>query len=96
MYGVTKKDNVDYSNVISVDRESIRKNEENDTIKFNQQHSTDQKKIVLPSFDEMIKYVYEMNKKRLSSSSTQRYTYGRVTLAYSYECFTEVNIKFII
>lgn len=85
LYGVSKKDHINYSHII--------KSEENQTSKPDQQ-PTDQISVVLPSFEELINYVHEMNKKRLSNSSAQRYVYGRITLAYSYETFIEVSKQF--
>lgn len=82
LYGVSKKDHINYS--------FIGKSDETEGSKSNQQ-SSEQSRIVLPLFEEMINYVYEMNQKRLSNSSAQRYVYGRITLAYSYESFTEVG-----
>lgn len=58
------------------------------------QLSAEQRKVLLPSFKEMIDHVYEMSQKRLSNSSIQRFVYGRVTLAYSYEVYTEVIIYY--
>lgn len=86
LYGVSKKDHINYSFIGG-------KGEEAEVSKSNQQ-PTDQSRIVLPSFEEMINYVYEMNQKRLSNSSAQRYVYGRITLAYSYESFIEVDKPF--
>lgn len=86
LYGASKKDHINYSH--------FKRSEENDTSKPDQK-STDQTRVILPSFEEMINYVHEMNKKRLSNSSAQRYTYGRITLAYSYETFIEVSTAFV-
>lgn len=55
------------------------------------QLSAEQRRVVLPSFKEMISYVHEMAQKRLTNSSVQRFVYGRITIAYSYEVYTEVN-----
>lgn len=90
LYGVSKKDNVNYSYISSIDDVSNGSNEPSESLEINQL-SAEQRKVVLPSFKEMINYVYEMSNKRLSNSSTQRYVYGRATIAYSYEIYTEVN-----
>lgn len=86
LYGASKKDHINYSNILSID--SLQNSND---CEISQSH---QNGIILPSFEEMISYVYEMNKKRLANSSAQRYTYGRVILAYPYEIFTEVDQPF--
>lgn len=93
LYGTSKKDHINYSNISSIEHDSNEKTQGNETAERSQQ-PTDQRRIVLPSFEEMINYVYEMNEKRLSNSSAQHYTYGRINLAYSYETFTEVRSLF--
>lgn len=53
--------------------------------------STEQKRIVLPSFKSMMNFVHEMCEKRLTSSSVQKEVYGKVIIVYSYETYTEVK-----
>lgn len=84
---MSKKDHINYSYISTIDDTSRK---ENESLEVNQL-STEQRKVILPSFKEMINYVYEMNQKRLSNSSTQRHVYGRATLTYSYEVYTEVK-----
>lgn len=90
LYGVSKKDHVNYSYISSIDDKSSERDAQNDSLEVNQL-SAEQRRVVLPSFEEMINHVYEMSIKRLSNSSTQRHVYGRATLAYSYEVYTEVK-----
>lgn len=87
LYGVSKKDHVNYSYISTIDDASRK---EHESLEVNHL-STEQRRVILPSFKELINYVYEMNQKRLSNSSTQRHVYGRATLTYSYEVYTEVN-----
>lgn len=88
LYGVSKKDHINYSYISSIDDvSSDRKPTEKHDVN---QLSTELRRVVLPSFKEMINHVHEMSKKRMSNSSTQRHTYGRATLTYSYEVYTEV------
>ncbi|XP_055313108.1 proteasome-associated protein ECM29 homolog isoform X2 [Sitodiplosis mosellana] len=86
LYGVSKKDHINYLYISTIDGVSRK---ENESLEVNQL-STEQRRVVLPSFKELINYVYEMNQKRLSNSSTQRHVYGRATLTYSYEVYTEI------
>lgn len=90
LYGVSKKDNINYSYLSSVDcsaeRETIEQIEAN-------QLSTEQRRVVLPPFREMIDYVHEMAQKRSSNTSIQRFVYGRTTIPYSYEVYTEVSLR---
>lgn len=90
LYGVSKKDHINYSYISSVDEISNDRNQPTESLDVNQL-STELRRVILPSFKEMINHVYEMNKKRSSNSSMQRHTYGRATLSYSYEVYTEVN-----
>lgn len=92
MYGVSKKDHINYSYISTIDDSPNEKTKTSESLEVNQL-STEQRRVVLPAFKELITYVYEMSNKRLSNSSTQRYVYGRATLAYSYEIYTEVCAK---
>lgn len=88
MYGVSKKDHINYSYISSID--CIDDASSAEELEINQL-STEQRKIVLPGFKEMINHVHEMAQKRLNNSSAQKYVYGRATVVYSYEVFTEVK-----
>lgn len=90
LYGVSKKDNINYSYISSVDVSAERKMTEK--IEVNQL-STEQRRVILPAFRDMIDYVHEMAQKRLSNTSIQRFVYGRTTIPYSYEVYTEVSFR---
>lgn len=47
--------------------------------------STEQRRIVLPGFKPMIKYIHEMSSKR-----SQKYTYGRIIVPFTYEAYIEL------
>lgn len=88
LYGVTKKDHINYSYISSVEQ----KNGDNSTDNLEVNHlSMEQRRVVLPGFKDMVNYVHEMAQKRANNPSAQKYVYGRATLMYSYEVFTEVR-----
>lgn len=91
LYGVSKKDHINYSYISSIDDISIDQQSKNERSNINHL-SAEQRRVILPSFKEMISYVHEMAQKRLINSSTQRFVYGRITIAYSYEVYTEVKL----
>lgn len=83
LYGVSKKDHINYSYISSIDViDATTKCEKNQEIN---QLSIENRRIVLPSFNDMINYVFEMQKKR-----SQKHTYGRCTVRFSYEIYTEI------
>lgn len=88
LYGASKKDHINYSYISTVDQNATvtEANEPQDV----NQLSNEQRRVCLPSFKEMIEYVFEMSQKRLNTSA-QRFVYGRATLAYSYEVYIEVS-----
>lgn len=90
LYGVSKKDNINYSYISSVDGTVERETTEQTGVN---QLSTEQRHVVLPAFRELIDYVHEMAQKRLSNTSVQRFVYGRTTIPYSYEVYTEVSLR---
>lgn len=89
LYGVSKKDHINYAYLSTIDDKSNGRDKPIESLEVNQL-STEQRRVILPAFEDMINYVYEMSIKRLSNSSTQRHVYGRATVAYSYEVYTEV------
>lgn len=89
LYGVSKKDHINYSYISSIDGKSNERDTQSESLEVNQL-SGEQRRVVLPAFKDLINYVHEMSIKRLSNSSAQRHVYGRATLAYSYEVYTEV------
>lgn len=92
LYGVSKKDHINYSYISTVDDAMNVGNKTNETTDVNQLQ-TEQRSVVLPSFKELINFIHDMTNKRSSNSSIQRHTYGRATLVYSYDVCTEVKIK---
>lgn len=58
--------------------------------------STEQRRVMLPRFSDMCNHVYEMAQKRVTNSSVQKYTYGRASIVYSYEVYTEVCNHFVM
>lgn len=89
LYGVSRKDHINYSYISSIDDVSNDGDKASETLDVNQL-SAEQRRVILPSFKELVNYVIEMSNKRMSSSSTQHYVYGRAKIAYSYEIYTEV------
>lgn len=91
LYGVSKKDHINYSYISSLDSNA---SDDASAAETNEpeinQLSTEQRRIVLPRFNEMCNHVYEMAQKRATNSSAQKYTYGRTTIVYSYEVYTEI------
>lgn len=91
LYGVSKKDNVNYSNIVSVDdvdEESIKLSRtENEGANF--LSATEQKKIILPNFLHLIRHVNEVSMKRLANPN-ERFPVGRFILAYNIETYVEI------
>lgn len=83
MYGVTKKDHINYALISSIECSS-KISIEVDTNRL----SEEQRPIILPSFKEMIRYVSEMAQKR--NLSGQKFVYGQITVPYAYEVYQEV------
>lgn len=82
LYGISKKDHVNYSYISSVDSvESANGDEES--------KSQEQLRIVLPGFKEMINHTFEIAQKRCANPQ-QSFLYGKTTLAYSLETYTEI------
>jgi proteasome component ECM29 len=90
LYGVSRKDHINYAYISSVEMisgtESVALNENELT--------TEQRRITLPVFKDMVNYIHEMAEKKLSNPS-EGYTYGSVRLSYTLETYTEV-IEIII
>lgn len=89
LYGVTRTDQINYSYISSVDHLASDGDQDLEKPKL----SVEQRRVILPSFKEMVNYVNEQMEKRASNSS-QKHVYGKVTLSCSYETYTEVNIRF--
>lgn len=87
LYGVSKKDHVNYAYISSIDQmndSTMITNEE-----VNKLLSQEQRRIILPNFKEFVNYVQEQVDKRKMSS--QRHVYGKIVLPYSYETYIEVS-----
>lgn len=85
LYGVAKKDHINFSYISSVDHKGVRPVE---AVSVNQL-STEQRRIVLPSFPAMVNYVFEQTQKR-DAGSAPKQSYGKVILSYTYEAYTEI------
>lgn len=85
LYGVTRTDHINYSYISSIDHAESVQNQDYDKFKL----SPEQRRVVLPSFKEMVNYVNEQMEKRATNSS-QKHVYGKVTLSCSYETYTEI------
>lgn len=86
LYGVSKKDHINYSYISSIDTSTTTKarpEAEVNTL------SMEQRRVVLPSFKDMVNYVYEQMEKR-SQDSSLKHSYGKVVLPYTYEAYTEI------
>lgn len=88
LYGVTRTDHINYSYISSVDHAESAVDQDSDKFKL----SPEQRRVVLPSFKEMVNYVNEQMEKRATNSS-QKHVYGKVTLSCSYETYTEVSLN---
>lgn len=86
LYGVTRTDHINYSYLSSIDHAESVQDQEPDKFKL----SPEQRRVVLPSFKEIVNYVSEQMEKRATNSS-QKHVYGKVTLSCSYETYTEVG-----
>lgn len=88
LYGVSKKDHINYSYISSIDQSAdstTGAGSENETNTL----SMEQRRVVLPSFKDMVNYVYEQMEKR-SKDSSLKHSYGQVVLCYTYESYTEI------
>lgn len=86
LYGVTKKDHINFSFISSVNHASDEPTAESVSVN---QLSTEQRRIVLPSFPTLVNYVFEQTQKR-DVSSVPKQSYGKVILSYSYEAYSEI------
>lgn len=90
LYGVSKKDHINYAYISSVDQMNTNTVEVANDDEVNKL-SPEQRRIILPNFKEIVNYVTEQAEKKRQSSSAQRHVYGKITLPYSYETYTEVR-----
>lgn len=85
LYGVSKKDHVDYNLIYSVEYVEQPKDD------FNQL-STERRPIVLPSFKSIMQHVSQMAERRLLKNYGCE-TISNVKLAFSQTVYEEVNNK---
>lgn len=84
LYGVSKKDHINFSYISSVDHSvSV------ESVVSVNQLSTEQRRIVLPSFPALVNYVFEQTQKR-DASAAPKQSYGKVILSYTYEAYAEI------
>lgn len=86
LYGVTKKDHINFTFISSVNHPVEGSAQESVSVN---QLSTEQRRIVLPSFPALVNYVFEQTQKR-DASAIQKQSYGKVVLSYSYEAYSEI------
>lgn len=86
LYGVSKKDHINYAFISSVDHAAST---DTTTVAAVNQLSTEQRRIVLPSFPTLVNYVFEQTAKR-DASAAPKQSYGKVVLSYTYEVYSEI------
>ncbi|XP_037942539.1 proteasome-associated protein ECM29 homolog [Teleopsis dalmanni] len=82
LYGVSKKDHVNYNMLSSIEYPEEASDD------FNKS-AQDQKRVVLPSFKSMMQHVHSMTEKRLAKSSSY-VVVGRTKLPFTLEVYEEV------
>uniref|UniRef100_A0A182W1W8 TOG domain-containing protein n=1 Tax=Anopheles minimus TaxID=112268 RepID=A0A182W1W8_9DIPT len=79
LYGVSKKDHINYGAILSVsDYDRVKHLEPSDT-----------KHIVLPSFREMVEYVASKSERKVATV-VDRMGYGKVKLPYGFDTYIEI------
>lgn len=81
LYGNSKKDNINYSYVTSVDAKNCVNEKQTNLL------TAEQRYIILPSFKDMIKYIHEKAEKK--STVSEKHS-GKMHLAFTYDMFTEI------
>ncbi|XP_063697227.1 proteasome-associated protein ECM29 homolog [Culicoides brevitarsis] len=81
LYGNSKKDNINYAYVTTVDNPTAANEKQTNLL------TAEQRFIILPSFKEMVKYVHEKAEKK--STISEKHS-GKMHLAYTYDMFTEI------
>ncbi|XP_050090264.1 proteasome-associated protein ECM29 homolog [Anopheles aquasalis] len=92
LYGVSKKDHINYAAILSVDdSERLQSaNAEQAALKKNPLSSSNEpKRIVLPKFCDMVEYV-AMKAERKVATIVDRMGYGKIKLPYSIDTYIEV------
>uniref|UniRef100_A0A182NSY2 TOG domain-containing protein n=1 Tax=Anopheles dirus TaxID=7168 RepID=A0A182NSY2_9DIPT len=86
LYGVSKKDHLNYGAILSVD-DYDRLEEERSEATGQQDAST--KRIVLPSFRVLVEYVASKSERKVATV-VDRMGYGKVKLPYAFDTYVEV------
>lgn len=92
LYGCSKKDNINYNILNSIEKASDDK--ENvclDNSDSSKSHSNDNKRILLPGFCDMMQHVYQQTEKRLGKND-KCVMVGKVHLPYPLNTYEEVNL----
>uniref|UniRef100_A0A1S4H7M0 Uncharacterized protein n=1 Tax=Anopheles gambiae TaxID=7165 RepID=A0A1S4H7M0_ANOGA len=79
LYGVSKKDHINYGAILSVSEYD----------RVDQQEPSDTKHIVLPSFGEMVEYVASKSERKVATI-VDRMGYGKVKLPYAFDTYVEI------
>ncbi|XP_062561882.1 proteasome-associated protein ECM29 homolog [Armigeres subalbatus] len=87
LYGVSKKDHINYGSIISVDdyEEDCLENEPKNPFSA----TNEPKKIVLPGFRDMVEYV-ALKSERKIATIMDRPGYGKIKLPYHFDTYIEV------
>lgn len=81
LYGNSKKDNINYSYVTTVDNINRASDKQINLL------TAEQRFITLPSFKDIVKYIHEKAEKK--STISEKHS-GKMHLAYTYDMFTEI------
>jgi proteasome component ECM29 len=82
---------VNYTYISSVESQQS----DNNTALTENELTTEQRSIILPSFKQMVNYIHEMAEKKMANP-TESYTYGQVKLSYNLETYTEVISHYLL
>lgn len=81
LYGNSKKDNINYSYVTTVDATNNASEKQTNLL------TAEQRFVTLPSFKDMVRYVHEKAEKK--STVSEKHS-GKMHLAFTYDMFTEI------
>uniref|UniRef100_A0A336L3V3 CSON003432 protein n=1 Tax=Culicoides sonorensis TaxID=179676 RepID=A0A336L3V3_CULSO len=81
LYGNSKKDNINYAFVSSVDNLKSANDKQTNLL------TAEQRFVILPGFKDMVKYIHEKAEKKSTVSEKNS---GKLHLAYTYDMFTEI------
>lgn len=89
LYGVSKKDHINYAYISTMSDEAVRSSSNARASDDTNLLAAEQRRIRLPDFAAMCRYVHEQAEKR-DAGSAPKHQYGRAKLAYTYEAYTEM------